>query len=66
MPSAEKSCSAAVKLEIAQQSDVKGMENASKENAEGSPLFVLNSIVSMISNKVRNLEKRKVSISIQL
>jgi hypothetical protein len=61
MPSAEKSSSAAVKLEIAQQSEGKNMENASKENAEGSPIFVLNQIVSMISNKVRNLEKRKVS-----
>lgn len=37
------------------------MENATKEAAEGTPLFVVNQIVSMISNKVRNLEKRKVS-----
>lgn len=61
MPSAEKTSSAAVKLESIQQNEVKSMENATKEAAEGTPLFVVNQIVSMISNKVRNLEKRKVS-----
>lgn len=61
MPSAEKSSSAAVKLESVQQNEAKMMENVQKEGSESSPLFCLNQIVSMISNKVRNLEKRKVS-----
>lgn len=63
MPSAEKTSSAAVKLESIQQNETKMMENVQKESSaeSGTTLFALNQIVSMISNKVRNLEKRKVS-----
>lgn len=64
MPSAEKSPSAATMLENVPQNEPKSVENTSNENPDEKSGQTLNSIqhvVSIISNKVRNLEKRKVS-----
>lgn len=63
MPSAEKVTSAAVKAESAPPSEPKGVENTQKENADQSEKSVpaIQQVISIISNKVRNLEKRKVS-----
>lgn len=64
MPSAEKSTTGATMLESASLIDPKSVENTLNENLdEKSSVQTQNSIqhvVSIISNKVRNLEKRKV------
>lgn len=64
MPSAEKSSLQAAKLEGTPPIDPKTVENSQKEAAsqdleKQSPI---QQVISIISNKVRNLEKRKVSV----
>lgn len=64
MPSAEKVTSAATKLEMQSASEQKGVENTQKENAldqNEKSVPAIQQVISIISNKVRNLEKRKVS-----
>lgn len=63
MPSAEKLSAEAVKLESAPPNGQKSVENAQKENAPDQEKNVpaIQQVISIISNKVRNLEKRKVS-----
>lgn len=67
MPSAEKVTSAATKLEMQSALEQKRVENTQKENAleQNEKSVQANSaiqqVISIISNKVRNLEKRKVS-----
>lgn len=64
MPSAEKVSSAASKLVSAPPSELKSAENAAqKENAADQnekSVPAIQQVISIISNKVRNLEKRKV------
>lgn len=66
MPSAEKSSSAATTLESALLNEPKSVENASNENAQDEKSAQaqnsIQNVLSIISNKVRNLEKRKVSV----
>lgn len=69
MPSAEKVTLAAAKVEIAPQSEPKSVENTQKENAPDQnekTVPAIQQVISIISNKVRNLEKRKVSFVIDL
>lgn len=63
MPSAEKVSSTATKLESAPPSEPKSVENPQRENADQNEKSVpaIQQVISIISNKVRNLEKRKVS-----
>lgn len=63
MPSAEKVSAEAVKLESGHPNGQKKGENAQKENAAEQEKNVpaIQQVISIISNKVRNLEKRKVS-----
>lgn len=65
MPSAEKSSLQAAKLEGTPPVDPKSVENSQKE-ASSQDLEKLQTpiqqVISIISNKVRNLEKRKVSV----
>lgn len=64
MPSAEKVTSVATKLESAPASEPKSVENTQKENAPDQnekSIPAIQQVISIISNKVRNLEKRKVS-----
>jgi uncharacterized Zn finger protein (UPF0148 family) len=64
MPSAEKVSSEAVKVECAPQNEPKSVENTLKENAPDQnekTVPAIQQVISIISNKVRNLEKRKVS-----
>lgn len=67
MPSAEKVTSVATKLESAPASEPKSVENTQKENApdqneKSVPAGTsIQQVISIISNKIRNLEKRKVS-----
>lgn len=63
MPSAEKTTSAATMLESSTLTEPKSVENTLNENSDEKSVQTQNSIqhvVSIISNKVRNLEKRKV------
>lgn len=67
MPSAEKVTSAATKLKMQTASEQKSVENTQKENAleqNEKSVPAIQQVISIISNKVRNLEKRKVSLSI--
>lgn len=68
MPSAEKVLSAAAaKLESAPPNEPKAVENLLKENQPNAgeqnekSVPAIQQVISIISNKVRNLEKRKVS-----
>jgi hypothetical protein len=69
MPSAEQVTSAAIaKLEIAPQSEPKSVENTQKEIQQPNALDqneksvpAIQQVITIIANKVRNLEKRKVS-----
>lgn len=64
MPSAEKVTSVATKLESASASEPKSVENTQKENAPDQnekSVPAIQQVISIISNKIRNLEKRKVS-----
>lgn len=65
MPSAEKVTSVAIKLESAPESEPKSVENTQKENApdQNEKSVPIQQVISIISKKVRNLEKRKVSFS---
>jgi hypothetical protein len=63
MPSAEKSSSASTALENPAPIEPRSVENTSNENQDEKSVQSQNSIqqvVSIISNKIRNLEKRKV------
>ena len=66
MPSAEKSTSASTTVESAPQNESKGVENTVNENLipgdekSAQAQNAIQQVVSIISNKVRNLEKRKV------
>jgi hypothetical protein len=63
MPSAEKSSSASTALENPAPIVPGSAENTSNENQDEKSVQSQNSIqqvVSIISNKIRNLEKRKV------
>lgn len=66
MPSAEKLSSEALKLESAPTNEPKSSENAQKDleqnNGEKS-IPPIQQVLQIINNKIRNLEKRKVSIS---
>lgn len=65
MPSAEKVTKLETKLEVIQQLDQKASENVQKEgdqnNGEKNPLPPIQQGLQVIQNKIRNLEKRKVS-----
>jgi hypothetical protein len=64
MPTAEKVTLAAAKVESAPPSEPKSVENTQKENAPDQnekSVPAIQQVISIISNKVRNLEKRKVS-----
>lgn len=65
MPSAEKLNSEAPKVEGAQLNEPKTSESAQKEsehnNGEKNSLPPIQQVLQIIQNKVRNLEKRKVS-----
>lgn len=62
MPSAEKLSSTATKLESGPPTDPRSVENAQRENAaDEKSVPAIQQVISIISNKVRNLEKRKVS-----
>lgn len=68
MPSAEKVLSAAAaKLGEAPPGESKVVENVQKENQQNAAdqneksVPAIQQVISIISNKVRNLEKRKVS-----
>jgi hypothetical protein len=63
MPSAEKSSSASTTVDNPTPVEPKSVENTANENQDEKSVQSQNSIqqvVSIISNKVRNLEKRKV------
>lgn len=66
MPSAEKLSSVATKLEIAPGNEPKSVDNTQKENVDQNekPAPAINQVISCISNKIRNLEKRKASYRI--
>lgn len=73
MPSAEKLLSAtAAKLESAPPNEPKVVENTQKENQNAAEqnceknVPAIQQVISIISNKVRNLEKRKVSHELNL
>lgn len=68
MPSAEKLSAEAVKLESGPSNGQKSCENAQKENAadQEKNIPAIQQVISIISNKVRNLEKRKVGCSLLL
>ena len=67
MPSAEKLSSEALKVEGAPVSDPKVSENAQKDqeqqqnNGGEKTISPIQQVIQIINNKVRNLEKRKVS-----
>jgi hypothetical protein len=62
MPSAEKPTSAATTLESTPLIEPKGVENTPNENAQDEKTASsIPGMLSIVSNKVRNLEKRKVS-----
>lgn len=65
MPSAEKSSSEAMKVEVASLNEPKTSENAQKDNTEHNngekSIPPIQQALQIIQNKVRNLEKRKVS-----
>jgi hypothetical protein len=67
MPSAEKVTKLETKLEVIQPLDQKAPENASKESDQNngekgsSSLPPIQQGLQVIQNKIRNLEKRKVS-----
>lgn len=65
MPSAEKvtTCAASAKLESAPPNEPKAVENPQKENQQNASDSVpaIQQVLSILNNKVRNLEKRKVS-----
>lgn len=64
MPCAEKLSAEALKLESVPPNGQKSCENAQKENAvdqEKNNVPAIQNVISIISNKIRNLEKRKVS-----
>lgn len=60
MPSAEKSSTEAMKVEVTQLAVPKTSENAQKENNEEKNVPPVQQVLQIIQNKVRNLEKRKV------
>lgn len=66
MPSAEKVTKLETKLEVIQPLDQKAPESVSKEgdqnNGEKNSLPPIQQGLQVIQNKIRNLEKRKVSI----
>lgn len=61
MPSAENATSEVEKLESPPPNEPKQVENLKGENAE-EKVSAIQQVISIISNKVRNLEKRKVSV----
>lgn len=65
MPSAEKVTKLETKLEIIQPLDPKASEIVQKEsdqnNGEKNPLPPIQQSLQVVQNKIRNLEKRKVS-----
>lgn len=69
MPSAEKVTKLETKLEVIQSLDQKASENVQKEGDQNngeknnfSPLPPIQQGLQVIQNKIRNLEKRKVSL----
>lgn len=67
MPSAEKTTSMApAKVEVIQNSEQKSLEASQKDNdqnnGEKNTLSPIQQGLQIIQNKIRNLEKRKVSL----
>lgn len=69
MPSAEKLTKLETKLEVIQPMEQKASECAQKEsdqnNGEKNPLPPIQQGLQVITNKIRNLEKRKVRIYVR-